>query len=272
MFNPPKVNMTKSPFRLNLGSSGEEHTPLRRWKTKTKSSAIIEESSSLMWSLVQLEGRIGNPNRQSLNELSSWVDPFALNKSAETRLVIFSSSKRKQTMRRLISSRIFNDTSVRIEEPLYRLAVETGDSMYLSFLKFREYFQSQRLALINSLFRFTNQKPLSIREYESFSSFDIQIRRKITPLARNNRYSGWKRHQNDKGSLRADSGIDPEPLLVEPTLITEEEILKIVLQSVVGIPPSFEDSSDLMMATIRAETERFVKLLKEELTNVSKFR
>lgn len=100
---------------------------------------------------------------------------------------------------------------------------------------------------------FLSEKPLFpiVKEVDIFS-----------PPRPYKKYSGWKRHQNDQGSINPFPKIDPEP--IGESLNFEEEFNFFFELFSVGFLP-LEAEGSLKMALMKAETEKFKLLVEQSL-------
>lgn len=118
---------------------------------------------------------------------------------------------------------------------------------------------------VNALLLYLRRKPLSKRYWSSISPIQVSVSEKRIhrDISVPEKYSGWKRHQNDQGSLNP-SKIDFNRQESTELILSEFDIITSVLS--VGSLPSSSNSVDitsLMMALIKAETDKFRSLILE---------
>lgn len=224
----------------------------------------LDRNVSLIWSSFSVGEKVQGIRKNYFLNLD-WVVP-TLNRNRVIKQRVFSTTKNHiKLLRRILSLYLFHPFHPKIEELLFRLVVEIDDTMISTWLKYKSINKNLRLAQINSLFRMVGIRRLDLREYHSTKNLRIFIEEENSFLDFSIKYSGWKRHQNDKGSLSIEPPIDPFPLLINEKISKfEEKQFFESLLSVGGIPTE-KDISSLKMALIRAETERYFKYLKEEL-------
>jgi hypothetical protein len=188
--------------------------------------------------------------------------------SLRRRLLVYCESKnRKIILRKFFLKFLWDKLSPAEYEAFILLAIEIGDEIILNTIKVSEEIPKNLLiARLNALCTITRRKPFLLREYLSSKGFLLLVDSEIiqAPSSGIERYTGWKRHQNDQGSLSPHKE-DPFPLV--PELIAEEfDILKALTVGVIH----FSGEGSLMMALIKAETVIFNDLVKENLYDFQK--
>lgn len=121
---------------------------------------------------------------------------------------------------------------------------------------------------INTLLIWIGKDPITNRLWQSMKNLVVKSSWRDSSDSRLHKeiYSGWRRHQNDQGSLRHSSEI--EPLSLETGLLNMKDInLYLPVLSVGTIPEEIlinsQDNGSLTMALIKAETDRFKNIFKE---------
>jgi hypothetical protein len=178
------------------------------------------------------------------------------------RLLIFSDSPRKKiTIRKLFLRFLWDEVSELEIEALVLLSLEENEELVLETLKVSETVPRNLLrARVNAFCILINRKPFSLREFLSSKSFFLNVETDIdfSPPSSVKKYTGWKRHQNDQGSLLPDI---EEPLPYSP----EEYVIEFNINSAltVGIIQLIKTAGEgsLTMAVINAETVKFNSLV-----------
>jgi hypothetical protein len=221
---------------------------------------------SVIWSLLNLEER-GRRIKIICPDLLKWVIPVntTTNMRWKTMHKISSSSESPElTLRRLLCSYLFGPNPLTIEEAVYRLTVELGDDVVSTWLKYKHSAHRYDLALLNSLLRFTERKPIRIREYWSYAGFEVRLLEERVHGPNIKAYSGWSRHHKKSSGRFLFTSEDPSPLSVEAPFMMFREYLEHMVLTVEGIPLP-EGETSLKSALINAETVRFKNILIEEL-------
>lgn len=184
--------------------------------------------------------------------------------------VMSESESRRVTLRKIFLNFLWDRLSDLEFEAMLLLALEVKDDLVLeAFKAFRDQVPLTLLrSRVNAYCILKNLKPFSRREYLSTKCFRFLVLDEDTfdQQPRIKSYSGWRRHQNDQGSLRPgvhpyeySEPIEPEDILDENNSI--REYLSVGRQS----PP--ENESTLMMAIRIAETEKFRSLTIMEMSH-----
>lgn len=189
-------------------------------------------------------------------------------------LEVFSESRKKgKTLRKIFLKFLWDSVSTLELEVLLLLALEVNEIRILE--AFRAFSGGLSLTLlrarINAYSRLKGLKPFSRREFLSSKGFLFSIAERtfFDQLPKHKSYSGWRRHQNDQGSLRPVTHPYEfsEPII--PNDFDEEIIFSLREFLSVGRLSPRGNESPLKMAIIRAETEIFLNFLKEELNEIS---
>lgn len=266
MFTAPLMNNIKN-SRFVLKRTHQEGSK----SFDEKGSNPGEKTSSLEISIFNLGLPDSDLNRfrpnRSLFPLSKWVF-FTTRETEWIQLYeINSESKSPQkTIRRLMHSFFRRELNSRGEEALIRLLLEFPNNFFLGAFALRDKLSRSTIRIrLNALLRLRGLIPLRNEEANS-SNWSVVIKtwKEFRSLRPQKRYSGWKRHQNDQGSLTPNKE-DPFLEQYSDPIILEDEISFVKEVISVGIlPPISGDKSSLKSAIIRAETEKFLKYLKEE--------
>lgn len=183
-------------------------------------------------------------------------------KPLRRRLKVYSeSSKKKVILRKLFSKFLWSTVNSLELEVLLNFALDLKEEYILEVIKYQKIIPIFLLrARLNSLLIIEGFKPFLFREFLNIRGFFLiieseEIQFNSSPSV--DKYTGWRRHQNDQGSLAPDKE-DPFPL--EPGNNLERYNISKAL-TVGIIHKSGEDS--LKRALIKAETVRFNLLVKE---------
>lgn len=119
---------------------------------------------------------------------------------------------------------------------------------------------------VNAHRLFSGTEPLSKRLFESVRNCFIKVDslQWYEDRPKPEKYSGWKRHQNDQGSLRTTS---LEFERQEAPGDIENNLLSIKTVLTVGVLSPSENGNSLKMAYSNAETVKYLKILKEVFKN-----
>lgn len=188
--------------------------------------------------------------------------------SLRRRLLVYCESRnRKVILRKFFLKFLWDKLSPAEYEAFILLAIEEGDEIILNTIKvFNDIPKNLLIARLNALCTITGRKPFLLREYLSSKGFLLLVDSEIVqaPSSSIERYTGWKRHQNDQGSLSPHKE-DPFPLIPEE-IVNEYDILKALTVGVIH----FGGEGSLTMALIKAETVLFHELVKENLYDFQK--
>lgn len=247
--------MKTSPFRSFKLISGNQHS-----QTVERPKIVGREMNSL----ALINGQPG----EFLSGLTEpkYVKMFDItaDNTLRRRLVIYSESSKKQVWIRKLFSKFLWDKLSEIEViAMIFLALELKDNFVLDTWKASSTVSIELLrARVNALLSYLGKRPIRLREFLSLKGFFLRIEDeyfKYDPPSNNESYTGWSKHHTDKGSLAPDLEIE-EPLPVNPEIFADEFNFFIPL-SVGTIHLGGEGS--LKMALMKAETERFSKLVRE---------
>jgi len=177
------------------------------------------------------------------------------------RLLFFSDSHRKKiNLRKLFLRFLWDEISNLEMEALILLSLEEHEELVLETLKVSETIPRNLLrARVSAFSIITGGKPFSLREFLSSKSFFISVETdtKFAPPSSVKKYTGWKRHQNDQGSLLPDIE-EPLPYVPEE-YVMEFNINMALTVGIIQLKTAGEGS--LTMALMNAETVRFNTLV-----------
>lgn len=192
---------------------------------------------------------------------------FIRKKTYKMELLLCKSLQKPKNVLKILFSRFLWEDLPNLElEALLKLAILEKDNLIL------EAFRAIRLNLskylvrkrVNTLLIYQGRKPLSRRFLDSTKRVKLDISWEIDQSDHtiNKVYTGWRRHQNDHGSLNT-SNIEYDRMLHEDFIVDEVQYLRSVLT--VGYFPENpqQDKVTLMSAIKRAETVKFFSLTKE---------
>lgn len=191
---------------------------------------------------------------------------FIRNKKHVMELLLCKSFQKPKKILRILFARFLWEELSDLEiEGLLKLAIREKDNLVLEAFKairlnIPKYLVRKR---VNALLVFLGSKPLSRRFLDSTRhvklDFSWEIDRSDHTI--NTVYTGWRRHQNDHGSLNT-SNIEIDRMLHEDFIVDEIKLFNSVL-TVGYIPENPQDEMSLMTALKRAETVKFFTIIKE---------
>lgn len=152
------------------------------------------------------------------------------------------------------------------EEALIRLLLDFPDEYFLGAFALRDDLPRRTIRVrLNALLRLRGIEPLSEKEaISSFWNVEVESWKQYSPPFSQQRYSGWKRHQDDKGSISKEGPIELERQVSVPEKVDNLNFIREVI-SVGILPPEIGvDMNPLKSALMRAETEKFLQFLEEE--------
>lgn len=262
MYSTPLVLIGRGSVSPLQGSSGKVISPFDGMDTRSEPFRCLLS----VWSLLDLEGR--RRRIKTPHSIIKWIIPVSTTTDMRWKTMhkLSSSSKDpEKTLRRLLCSYLFGPNPLSVEEAVYRLTVELGDVIISTWLKFKHSAHRYDLALLNSLLLFAKRRPIRIREYLSYASFEVALLEERVHGANIKAYSGYSRHHKKSSGKRFITSEDPYSLeLVEAPLMTLRERLEHMVLTVEGIPLP-EGEASLKSALINAETVLFLNTFKKEL-------
>lgn len=196
---------------------------------------------------------------------------FIRNKKYKMELLLCKSlQKPKQILKILFSRFLWEDLPNLEVEALLKLAILEKDNLILEAFRAIRLNMSKYLVRkrVNALLLYQGRKPLSRRFLDSTKHVKLDISWEIDQSDHTIKtvYTGWRRHQNDQGSLNT-STIEYDRMLHEDFIVDEVQYFRSVLT--VGYFPENpqQDEVTLMSAIKRAETVKFFSLTKEVFQN-----
>lgn len=243
--------------RLNLAVEARQKENPRKGPKKLKKIKLFLRTPLPGSNLFRVQGKL-----RILNSCPTQIE------FVYEQLVVVSRSSNKQILRTLLLKLFWSEEGLSDIEwtGLTLLALED-----MEILEIIKYFQRNPMflvrKLVNSWYIQRGEKPFSQREFFSRKGLEYEFNWALVhrpPPLHIEKYSSWKRHQNDQGSLN-NSNIQIGRQLEGS--FNEERIFSLRRALSVGIlpiePTNDKDKDSLKKAIISAETDFFLKLLKE---------